>query len=83
MGRGLFSTANTDLTWAKLYVENSIFLRVKEKVYRLLKLAPGPGQYRAFSEFGIYESKNVRTEGNKSMNFSQVKNSPLKTSENF
>jgi hypothetical protein len=64
-------------------VENSLFLRVKEKVHCILKLAPGPGQYRAFSEFGIYESKNIRTEGNKSVNFSHFKNSPLKTSENF
>jgi hypothetical protein len=23
----------------------------------LIKLAPGPGQYQAFSEFGIYKSK--------------------------
>ena len=48
-----------------------------------VKAAPGPGEYRAFSEFGIYESKNAKTEENRQTNFSSYKNTAVKTTTNF
>lgn len=29
-------------------------------VFNSFNLVPGPGSYRAFSEFGIYESKHAK-----------------------
>lgn len=35
------------------------WLVIKYVINNKLNLAPGPGQYQAFSEFGIYRSKNA------------------------
>ena len=47
-------------------------------------VGPGPGEYRVFSEFGIYESKNVLTEENRNHTIqSSYKNSTVKTTGNI
>lgn len=79
----LYLTVSTDQISVSRYVERSLNLKSLTNVKELIILGPGPGEYRIFSEFGIYESKNARTEENKQTNFNSYKNTTVKTTTNF